>query len=85
MLNPSKILGQIWDNEDDTLEIKIPPFSKDTPIIKKTILSLLGKVCDPLGILSPTMAQGKHVNREACDDKLGWNVVVSERLGIAWL
>ena len=44
MPNPSKILGQVWDKEDDTLEIKIPPFSNDTPVTKKTILSHLGKV-----------------------------------------
>jgi len=85
MPNPSKILGQVWDKEDDTLEIKIPPFSKDTPVTKKSILSYLGKVYDPLGILSPTMAEGKHINREACDEKLGWNAMVSERLAQAWL
>ena len=31
------------------------------------------------------MAQGKHIYREACDDKLGWNVVVSEKLAKSWL
>ena len=41
--NPSKILGQVWDKEDNILEIKITPFSKDTPITKKTILSYPGK------------------------------------------
>ena len=46
MPNLSKILGQVWD-KDDTLEIKIPPFSKDTPVTKKSILSHLGKVYDP--------------------------------------
>ena len=46
--NPSKILGQVWDKEDNILEIKISPFSKDTPITRKTILSYHGKVCDPL-------------------------------------
>ena len=69
--NPSKILGQVWDKEDNTLEIKIPPFSNDTPVTKKTTLSHLGKVYDPLGILSTTMAQGKHIYREACDEKTG--------------
>ena len=84
MPNPSKILGQVWDREDNTLEIKIPPF-KDTPVTKKSILSHMGKVYDPLGILSPTMAEDKHIYRESCDEKLGWNAVVSERLAKAWL
>ena len=85
MPNPSTILGQVWDKEDDTLEIKIPPFSNDTPVTKKTILSHLGKEYVPLGILSPTMALGKRIYREACDEKLRWNTVVSEKLGKAWL
>ena len=85
MPNLSKILGQVWDKEDDTLEIKIPPFSNNTPVTKKTILSHLGKVYDPLGILSPTMVQGKLIYREACDEKLGWNAVLSEKLAKAWL
>ena len=38
MPNPSKILGQFWDKEDATVEIKIPPFINDTPVTKKTIL-----------------------------------------------
>ena len=54
--NPSKILGQVWDKEDDILEMKILPFSNDTPVTKKIILSHLGKMYDLLGILSPTMA-----------------------------
>ena len=85
MPNPSKILEQLWDKEGDTLEIKIPPFSNDTPVTKKTILSHLGKVYDPLGILSPTMAQGKHIYRKAFDEKLGWNAVVFEKLAKACL
>ena len=44
MPNPSKILGQVWDKEDDILEMKILPFSNDTPVTKKIILSHLGKM-----------------------------------------
>ena len=31
------------------------------------------------------MAQGKHIYKEACDEKLEWNAVVSEKLAKAWL
>ena len=79
--NPSKILAQVWEKVDDTLEMKIPPFSNDTPVTKKTILSHLGKCV----ILSPAMARGKHIYREACDEKLGWNAVFCEKLAKAWL
>jgi len=68
MPNPSKILGQVWDKEDDTLEIKIPPFSEDTPVMKKGILSLLGKVSTRHSV--PHYGKGQHIYRKACDEKL---------------
>ena len=39
----------------------------------------------PLGIISPTMAEGKHIYREACDKKKGWNAEVSTQLRDQWL
>ena len=85
MPNLSKKLGQVWDKEQETLEMKIPPLSNDTPVTKNTILSHLGKEYDRLFILSPTMAQGKRIYREAYDEKLGRDAVVSEKLGKSWL
>lgn len=55
MINFSKILGQVWDKEDEILEIKILLFSDDTLVIKKIIFSYFGKVYDSLGILFLTM------------------------------
>lgn len=43
------------------------------PAIKRSILRQLGKVYDPLGILSPTMAEGKHIYRGACEEKKEWD------------
>ena len=61
MPNPSKLLGHIWDKQENTLEIPVPAAPEDEPVTKRTILSQLGKVYDPLGIISPTMAEGKHI------------------------
>ncbi|CAB4029441.1 Hypothetical predicted protein [Paramuricea clavata] len=73
MSNPSKILGHVWDKREDTLEIQVPAVRETEPVTKRSILSQLGKVYDPLGIISPTMAEGKHIYREACEEKKGWN------------
>ena len=80
MPNPSKILGHTWKKEEDTLEFPAKPFAEDQPVTKRTILSYLGAIYDPLGIVSPTMAQGKHIYRQACDEKKGWNAEVSSQL-----
>ena len=49
------------------------------------MLSYLGTAYDPLGIISPTMAEGKHIYREACDENKGWNAEVFPRLKNQWL
>lgn len=70
MPNPTKILGHLWDKSEDSLEITVPPpLDPEIPITKSAILSKLASVYDPLGIISPTIVQGKHIYREACDEK----------------
>ena len=61
MPNPSKILGHVWDKREDTLEIQVPAVPETEPVTKRSISSQLGKVYDPLGIISPTML---YVNNE---------------------
>jgi hypothetical protein len=85
MQNPSKILGHVWNKQEDTLEIQVPAVPENEPVTKRSILSQLGKVYDPLGIISPTMAEGKHIYREACEEKKGWNSEVSPSLKKQWL
>ena len=51
--------------------------AQEKPVTKKMILSQPGSIYEPLGILSPTMAEGKGKYREACDEKRGWNAEVS--------
>ena len=71
--NPGKILGLTWDKHEDILEIQMPKRSEEEPVTKKSILSLLGSVYDPLGIISPTIVEGKHIYRKACDENQSWD------------
>ena len=74
--NPSKLLGVAWDKREDALEIQAQIQGERTPM-KRSILSQLSSICDPLGIISPTMVEGKRIYREPCDEKIGWNTEVS--------
>ena len=49
--NPSKILGHVWNKDDDTLELLAKPLPQEHPVAKRTILSYLGTIYDPLGII----------------------------------
>ena len=84
MQNPSKILGHKWDKENDSIEIQIPK-QTDEIITKRSILSMLGSIYDPLGLMSPTLAEGKHIYREACEDSNQWNKEVSPSVKKDWI
>ena len=84
MPNPSKILGHCWDKQEDTLEVTVPTFPQSKPVTKKTVLSHLGSIYDPMGILSPTLAAGKHIYREVCEQKVSWNEEVLLDLKQKW-
>ena len=85
MPNPGKILDHLWDKREDTLELQIKKVSEDKPVTKRTILNQLGSIYDPLGLISPTMVQGKQIYRESCDENKGWNPEVSQALTRDWL
>ena len=52
---------------------------------KRHILNELSSIYDPLGIISPTMVEGKRIYREACDEKVGWNSEVSTSTSKDWI
>ncbi len=71
MPNPRKILGLTWHKRDDVLEIQVPERNNTVngrQITKKSILSHLAGIYDPLGFISPTVVEGKRIYREACDE-----------------
>ena len=63
----------------------MPEFSEDQPVIKRGILSHLGSIYDPLGIISLTLVEGKRIYRKACDENQEWNKEVSPALTQDWL
>ncbi len=54
-------------------------------ITKKSILSHLAGIYDPLGFISPTVVEGKRISREACDENQSWESEVSTVLAKDWL
>ena len=74
--NPSKILGLMWDKREDTLEIQLK-MNENSSVTKRSILSELCAIYNPLGVMSPTIVGRKRIYREVCDEKSGWNSDVS--------
>jgi hypothetical protein len=61
------LLGLKWDKEADTIEVTIP--SDEVAPTKRGILGKVARIYDPLGLIAPTVLQGKLLYREACEQK----------------
>ena len=66
----TKLFGLVWDKSRDTLRVTLR--KEETTWTKRSALSQLAKIYDPLGIASPTTLTGKRLYREMCDSKLPW-------------
>ena len=54
---PSKVLGMLWDTSSDKLAVTVPDVT--TPTTRRELISVISKVFDPLGVLSPWVIRGK--------------------------
>ena len=76
--NKTKILGVPWNKLIDELSISIPKFQQT--VHKRSVLSYVASIYDPLGIISPCHALGKIIYSELCDEEIPWDVEDSEYL-----
>ena len=56
--------------------------NENSSVRKRSILSQLSAIYDPLGVISPTIVKGKRIYREACHEKTGWNSEVSGKMAV---
>ena len=78
----TKLLGLAWDKKDDTLAISFPEMPER--VTKRTVLSGLASVYDPLGIVSPVLLTGKILYRDICDEGLSWDEEITGQLKQRW-
>ena len=67
----AKLLGFPWDKSKDSLSVTMQQVDHGTT--KRSILSQLAKIYDPLGLVSPMTLQGKNFFREICEARLSWD------------
>ncbi|XP_065063348.1 uncharacterized protein LOC135689914 [Rhopilema esculentum] len=83
----SKVLGITWDMLKDNLEFeltKIESSVPNSPVTKRTILSMISKLFDPLGLVSPIIVSAKVLFQELCTLKLGWDDEVPVEMLNKW-
>jgi len=83
----TKVLGLAWDSLKDEIECDFSRMAIENgeeEHTKRSILSTLARLFDPLGLISPIAVPGKVLFQELCKDKLGWDGPVSMDKSINW-
>ena len=67
-----KLLGMVWDYINDVMYIKEPTFEA-TNITKRSLLSNIAKVFDPIGFLGPLLIKGRMLIQETLESNYSWD------------
>ena len=63
---------------------KLGKVEKDAKVTKRTILSSIAKLFDPLGLVSPVIVNAKVLFQEICIENLGWDDELPEDKRAKW-
>ncbi|XP_043206456.1 uncharacterized protein LOC122372869 [Amphibalanus amphitrite] len=77
-LSSERVLGLIWDTEQDTIGLNVPK-KRNLPTTKRGILKAIAAVYDPLGLLSPFMLQAKLLMQGLWRQQLTWDSQLDEQ------
>lgn len=79
-----KTLGLQWSSTSDTLQYKIAA-SMDEKITKRSILSCISQIFDPLGLLGPIIIRGKLMMQMLWQLQIDWDESVPMNIHTSWL
>lgn len=71
--NSMKTLGIVWNRQLDVFEYNIKNKNYTTNITKRTILSYISQIFDPLGLLGPIIVQAKLIMQKLWQLQLDWD------------
>ncbi|XP_032682417.1 uncharacterized protein LOC116849399 [Odontomachus brunneus] len=77
------ILGVTWTPASNTLEFQVHT-STDIPSTKRSILSTIAKLYDPLGLVTPVTITAKIFMQELWRLKVGWDDTLPESMFEKW-
>lgn len=69
----------IWCIESDTFQFRI-----ERPLTRRGILSSVGCLYDPLGLIAPDVLVGKRILQQMCGYKADWDDPLPEYLHVKW-
>ncbi|XP_055527384.1 uncharacterized protein LOC129719999 [Wyeomyia smithii] len=79
-----KTLGLIWNPSSDKFLFTFDLISDDKPITKRRLFSIVARLFDPLGFLSPTVVLAKQLMQKTWVAKLKWDCPLEGELLETW-
>ena len=83
-LSEEKVLGYLYDVPTDMLSLANVSLNKGANT-KRSILSQVSSVFDPLGLYLPVIVRGKLLIRQMWELKLSWDEVVPKNITDTWI
>ncbi|XP_053949452.1 uncharacterized protein LOC128857733 [Anastrepha ludens] len=80
----AKTLGLIWDPKTDNFLFSFSPIDNNARTTKRTILSHIAKIYDPLGLVSPVITKAKIFLQILWKEKLQWDESLPQLLQTTW-
>lgn len=80
----SKMLGLHWNSEKDVLFCKVELTMQVLVPTKRSVLSSIAKVFDPLGLFTPITVRGKLLMQDLWQAKLDWDDALAPDIVSKW-
>ncbi|XP_046143150.1 uncharacterized protein LOC123988154 [Osmia bicornis bicornis] len=79
-----KTLGTVWNSRRDKILYSVKPLERPAKSTKRTILSEIAKIFDPLGLLGPILLTAKTIMQVCWKTKIDWDESVPNTLHTTW-
>ena len=79
-----KTLGVRWKPDTDTFHYKTTPYTAIGPVTKRSILSEICRLFDPLGLISPVLVKAKVLMQTLWQLEISWDETVPTHIYNTW-
>ncbi|XP_055603757.1 uncharacterized protein LOC129751989 [Uranotaenia lowii] len=79
-----KTLGLLWEPSSDSFKFAVPVWNSDACVTKRSVLSDIARVFDPLGLIGPVVVQAKIFLQQIWKHKSDWDDPLPDDMKIFW-
>lgn len=81
----SRILGMQWTSSEDAFHFTINFNTINSKVTKRTMVSEIAQLFDPLGLLGPIILTAKLIIQELWKSQLDWDASVPMSIHTQWV